>query len=143
MGANVTKERMKAIKAERRTLKNRGYASSCRIKREKEVEVLEEKISQDRKEIEEYDDEIFSIKQATEALDKWFEQMDPILEHMQAQLHLSDHRDRGYDSEVESDAGGIKNEEEFKQEPPSPYVYPPSVDSGVGIPNNPPPTPSS
>jgi len=107
--ANVSKDRMKAIKAERRTLKNRGYASSCRIKREKEVENLEEIITRDKMEIQEYEDEIFSIKQATEALDQWFEKMDPILEHMDRQLA----QHGGYDSEADSESGGVKNEEDF------------------------------
>merc|ERR1712241_524455 len=102
--ANVTKERMKAIKAERRTLKNRGYASSCRIKREKEVEVLEEKISRDRAELQDYDDEIFNITKATEALDEWLQKMDPILAHMGRQA-----AEHGYESEADS----VKDEEDF------------------------------
>ena len=37
----ITKERAKQIKQERRTLKNRGYAANCRVKREKEEKNLE------------------------------------------------------------------------------------------------------
>jgi len=96
--ANVSKDRMKAIKAERRTLKNRGYASSCRIKREKEVASLEEIITRDRAEIQDYDDEIFNITKATEALDEWFAKMDPILAHMDQQL-----AEHGYESEAEEE----------------------------------------
>ena len=79
--------------------------------------------------LQEYDDEIYSIKQATEALNKWFDQvlwgfdqkgnqnplkilaipfqMDPILEHMDQQLRLSEHGDRDYDSEVDSESRGV------------------------------------
>ena len=38
----ITKERAKEIKRERRTLKNRGYAANCRVKREDEEKTLEQ-----------------------------------------------------------------------------------------------------
>jgi len=37
----ISKERAKQIKQERRTLKNRGYAANCRVKRENEEKKLE------------------------------------------------------------------------------------------------------
>jgi len=37
----ISKERAKEIKAQRRTLKNRGYAANCRVKREDEEKKLE------------------------------------------------------------------------------------------------------
>ena len=37
--------------------------------------------------------------------------MDPILDQINQQLHISEHGDSGYDSEVHSDAEGVKNEE--------------------------------
>ena len=39
----ITKERAKEIKRERRTLKNRGYAANCRVKREDEEKTLKQK----------------------------------------------------------------------------------------------------
>ncbi len=39
---NIAKERQKQIKQERRTLKNRGYAANCRVKREDEEKILEQ-----------------------------------------------------------------------------------------------------
>ncbi len=39
---NVPKERQKEIKRERRTLKNRGYAANCRVKREDAEKYLEQ-----------------------------------------------------------------------------------------------------
>merc|ERR1739844_209102 len=41
----ITKSRQKEIKSERRTLKNRGYASNCRISREDEEKMLEKDIA--------------------------------------------------------------------------------------------------
>merc|ERR1711997_1146660 len=41
----ITKSRQKEIKSERRTLKNRGYASNCRISREDEEKELEKAIA--------------------------------------------------------------------------------------------------
>ena len=38
----ITKDRAKEIKRERRTLKNRGYAANCRVKREDEEKSLEQ-----------------------------------------------------------------------------------------------------
>ena len=50
----ISKGRQKEIKCERRTLKNRGYASNCRISREKEEKRLEREIFNMRKEIDQY-----------------------------------------------------------------------------------------
>ena len=47
----ISKERAKQIKQERRTLKNRGYAANCRVKREKEEKNLEVMNEDLRKEI--------------------------------------------------------------------------------------------
>ena len=47
----ISKERAKEIKQERRTLKNRGYAANCRVKREKEEKNLEVANEELRKEI--------------------------------------------------------------------------------------------
>ena len=38
----ISKDRAKEIKRERRTLKNRGYAANCRVKREDEEKTLEQ-----------------------------------------------------------------------------------------------------
>eukprot|EP00095_Tigriopus_kingsejongensis_P004719 maker-scaffold931_size79642-snap-gene-0.9 protein:Tk04719 transcript:maker-scaffold931_size79642-snap-gene-0.9-mRNA-1 annotation:"transcription factor maf" len=42
---NVDKNRAKDIKRERRTLKNRGYASNCRVKRDDEKVELEDELT--------------------------------------------------------------------------------------------------
>lgn len=47
----ITKERAKQIKQERRTLKNRGYAANCRVKRENEEKKLERENDNLRREI--------------------------------------------------------------------------------------------
>ena len=52
--AGISKTRRKQIKSERRTLKNRGYASSCRVSREDEEQQLERDILELQREIDKY-----------------------------------------------------------------------------------------
>ena len=52
---NIGKSRQSQIKQERRTLKNRGYAYNCRVKREEEVKKLEDEIYKIRLEIKQYE----------------------------------------------------------------------------------------
>jgi len=51
---NISKHRSQEIKQERRTLKNRGYASNCRVKREEEQDTLEDEIKKLKFEINRY-----------------------------------------------------------------------------------------
>jgi len=95
--ANISKERQKAIKAERRTLKNRGYASSCRIKREKEVERLELQIEDLRKQTYMYDEEVRELRKSSMDLKKWHKEMDECL----ANFNDNASTDNGYNSESE------------------------------------------
>merc|ERR1711974_495384 len=50
---NVAKPRQKDIKQRRRTLKNRGYAANCRVKRDDEEEELLEQIEGHERKLEE------------------------------------------------------------------------------------------
>jgi len=40
----LSREKIKAVKQQRRTLKNRGYASSCRVKREEQINQLKDEL---------------------------------------------------------------------------------------------------
>ena len=51
---NIVKGEARKIKARRRTLKNRGYASQCRVSRETEEQIFEAKIKELQKEIDDY-----------------------------------------------------------------------------------------
>ena len=54
---NIPKERQKQIKARRRTLKNRGYAANCRVRRDDEEEELLEQIESHERRLDELDEE--------------------------------------------------------------------------------------
>jgi len=95
--ANISKDRQKAIKAERRTLKNRGYASSCRIKREKEVERLESQIEDLRKQTYMYDEEVKELYKSSQDLKKWHKEMDECL----ANFNDNASTDCGYNTDSE------------------------------------------
>lgn len=64
----TSKERAKQIKAERRTLKNRGYAANCRVKRESDEKSLEHKNDDLRKAIYMEQVRIGEAKKETERL---------------------------------------------------------------------------
>merc|ERR1712029_149481 len=95
--ANISKERQKAIKAERRTLKNRGYASSCRIKREKEVERLEKQIEQLRYDTQIYADEVKELDKMNKDLKKWHVEMDECFDNFEDSAST----DGGYNTDSE------------------------------------------
>ena len=55
---NVPKARQAQIKKRRRTLKNRGYAANCRVRRDDEEEVLLEQIEEHERRLPELDEEL-------------------------------------------------------------------------------------
>jgi len=93
--ANVSKERAKSIKAERRTLKNRGYASSCRIKREKEVERLEDEIRIMKNDVGLYEGEIKELAMRNADMKEWHMKMDDCMRAFEFKCNPSS-PDAGY-----------------------------------------------
>lgn len=72
----ITKERAKQIKQERRTLKNRGYAANCRVKRENEEKKLERENDNLRREICRVKLEIDMMKGEQSELSKQYQLID-------------------------------------------------------------------
>merc|ERR1712241_1186864 len=66
----ITKDRAKQIKQERRTLKNRGYAANCRVKRENEEKKLERENAELRERINRKKRQIHDDIREIEHLDK-------------------------------------------------------------------------
>lgn len=78
----ITKERAKQIKQERRTLKNRGYAANCRVKRENEEKKLERENDNLRREICRVKLEIDLMKGQQSELSKQYQLIDREVEDL-------------------------------------------------------------
>lgn len=78
----ISKERAKQIKQERRTLKNRGYAANCRVKRENEEKKLERENENLRRDICRMKMEADRKRNEQKDLSREFEMIDHELESM-------------------------------------------------------------
>jgi len=81
----INKSRQKAIKSERRTLKNRGYASNCRISREEEEQSLVKDILKLEDEIKKYP--------PYEQLEQEYMNLKKEVRDIREMMNLSDHSD--------------------------------------------------
>ncbi|KAJ8283198.1 hypothetical protein COCON_G00020480 [Conger conger] len=69
----LTKEEILQLKQRRRTLKNRGYAASCRVKRVTQKEELEKQKAELQREVEKLADENASMRVELDALRSKYE----------------------------------------------------------------------
>jgi len=103
----ITKKRAKELKAERRTLKNRGYAATCRVKREKEEETLEKENSELRRRIYANKIEARQIESDCEQLDKDIMQLQEEVkryeDEYERQTNGRQYCDSGFYSDFDSD----------------------------------------
>ena len=81
----LSKARCKEIKSERRTLKNRGYASNCRVGREEEEKCLERDILQLQNEIDKYP--------PIEKLEEHYNQLRKDCKELKAMMNITDDSD--------------------------------------------------
>ena len=79
---NIPKERQKQLKQERRTLKNRGYAANCRVKRETEEKILERKNEQLKYDIHAKFIEVGKIQKENDELMKIYQDLDEEVEKL-------------------------------------------------------------
>lgn len=63
----LTRDEIVRMKQRRRTLKNRGYAASCRIKRIEQKDELEMEKSQEWTDLQQVEDENLRLKNETDA----------------------------------------------------------------------------
>jgi len=91
---NVAKPRQKDIKQRRRTLKNRGYAANCRVKRDDEEEELLEQIEGHERKL--------------EALGREKQQLQLDRDHLQRKLAIQDQEDKEWEDTLKEYADYIK-----------------------------------
>ena len=99
----IGKARQKEIKSERRTLKNRGYASNCRVSREEEEKRLELDIARLQNEIARYP--------PVDKLERHYQQLRKDCKDLKVMLNITDDSDDSL-SDVETQTI-VKEEEEY------------------------------
>jgi len=114
----LSKDRAKQIKQERRTLKNRGYAANCRVKREEEEKNLEKENANLRDQINVRKRQIHDDIRIIEQLEKKIKMAEDEIEEMKRSFNIQfgeilDERDLGFEE---------MDDEDFKQEYEDPHL---------------------
>jgi len=105
----INKSRQKEIKSERRTLKNRGYASNCRVSREEEEKTLEKEIFDLEAEIKRHG------PGALEKLEEEYVQLRNEINCIKKEMNINDDSD---DSDYKSDIPKLEDiKDDIKTEP--------------------------
>ena len=113
----LSKERRTEIKAERRTLKNRGYAANSRVKKENEEKTLEDRSNKLRKVIE---NDRFVIQNATREMEAAIakcREKELEFKQLREEFYLRCKENEGYTSNLLANRSEIKWEK-VKEEPP-------------------------
>jgi len=122
---NITKDRQKELKQERRTLKNRGYAANCRVKRETEEKTLEKRNEKLRKDIWQKTIDINEAKKETRKLMARFQDLEHECQKLQKEHQSFLMERRGGEGQDICMKALLERRteikwEKVKEEPPSP-----------------------
>lgn len=121
---NIPKERAKELKQERRTLKNRGYAANCRVKRENEEKTLEKKNARLVQDINIKKNDIDQAKRETYELQRRYQDLDNECKMLQKEheMFLKEKAEKGQEMGLKALLANRKEIkwEKVKEEPTSP-----------------------
>jgi len=96
--SGVSKDRAKEIKQDRRTLKNRGYAANCRVKREKEEHSLEIENENLRRKIARQREDIRKEVAAIEVMENTIKSLEEEVYREEQELAKLEEMDEGFES---------------------------------------------